>query len=268
MIGLMGAWNQMVKQSSYQYRYNNDPSAEYGYHMGTQAGDEDLAIWNFMDDARKAGIPYEEAIRQLNAGMSGYSGYSPIGKVTGNDLGVSVHVPTHNGDSYYVPDLNEEVRQYQKNLYYRNLMQQSKRNMPTLARPARNSAAPNIPGIVRLGGSNTGSGKEYMQAASKVNKELAQQYYDKNLAGKPMTRYQLMGPSNEYAQTARVYQGGRMGMTVDPVKTRANIRSVQQEGPQGRVRTMPSGHQTLNYGGKHGGAKFDINQDGSVNLRV
>lgn len=59
-----------------------------------------------------------------------------------------------------------------------------------------------------------------------------------------------------------------MGMTVDPVKTRANMKRMRQEGPQGRIRTMPSGHQTLNYGGKHGGAKFDINPDGSVNLRV
>lgn len=91
-----------------------------------------------MDDAQKNGVPYGEAVRQLNVGMAAHKGYSPTGKVTGDDFGVQVRVPTHNGDSYQTPDLNEQVRQYQKRLYYKNLMQQSKRNMPGFMQNANN----------------------------------------------------------------------------------------------------------------------------------
>lgn len=278
--GLIKAARDLIHQAPGQlpnasaYRYADNPAAEYGYHMGTQGGNMALADENFIYDAMKQGVPYREAIRQLAAGRGSYQGYNPTATVTGNKFGVTIrngrNGPAVNPNNDVINYKAKQFRQQRKremlqaSAKERQANQQANAEADTFAKNNGldfsgilngksgqvNPTDPNSTGGIDKQRLNNSSPAGLTAQQRTQLRQESRDYKKKLRAQGPQTRIQYTGPTKDYASTATTYNGGKMGMTVDPIKTRQNMKNMAPP----TIKRQPSGRTTVSYKGKHGGS--------------
>lgn len=251
-------------------------ASNYGAQLGMQNGNHNDAIWNHMYDANKAGVDYDTAVRDLNIGIQRHNGW------TGNEAlaGGGVRVRQGNGQGA-VNDVDANDS-YRDDMYAHNY-NQAKNAIPK----TRYNARVNIPGMNIMSQvaakSNNPAMQNYTATTNAANAAATQAVNSSQFKGNALgkhtiasnvartntnnamaqkkPRVQYTGANDRYASNATTWNGGKMGMTVDPNKTQqrrnAGFSYSRTPGRSGRFVTM-----TSNADGKK--TNMRVNRDGSL----